>query len=179
MIRHVIMWKFREGEEENMHRFLNGLKALDGVIPEIRRMEVGVNVLEKNNYDACLIADFDDLEALERSRRLRLPDGSQVVLRSIRYAASDGHRVTLHCKDGDRTLRTSFAAVEPLLCAYPCFCGICRGVVVNFHEVAGRQEDVFLLKDGTRLPISRRRLREVQEAYSAFRFDRLRKDGVD
>ena len=46
-------------------------------------------------------------------------------------------------------------------------------------EVAGRQEDVFLLKDGTRLPISRRRLREVQEAYSAFRFDRLRKDGVD
>jgi len=53
------------------------------------------------------------------------------------------------------------------------------GVVVNFHEVAGRQEDVFLLKDGTRLPISRRRLREVQEAYSAFRFDRLRKDGVD
>ena len=162
-----------------MHRFLNGLKALDGVIPEIRRMEVGVNVLEKNNYDACLIADFDDLEALERSRRLRLPDGSQVVLRSIRYAASDGHRVTLHCKDGDRTLRTSFAAVEPLLCAYPCFCGICRGVVVNFHEVAGRQEDVFLLKDGTRLPISRRRLREVQEAYSAFRFDRLRKDGVD
>ena len=43
-----------------------------------------------------------DLEALERSRRLRLPDGSQVVLRSIRYAASDGHRVTLHCKDGDR-----------------------------------------------------------------------------
>ena len=119
------------------------------------------------------------LEALERSRRLRLPDGSQVVLRSIRYAASDGHRVTLHCKDGDRTLRTSFAAVEPLLCAYPCFCGICRGVVVNFHEVAGRQEDVFLLKDGTRLPISRRRLREVQEAYSAFRFDRLRKDGVD
>ena len=56
-----------------------------------------------------------DLEALERSRRLRLPDGSQVVLRSICYASSDGHRVPLHCKDGDRTLRTSFAAVEPLL----------------------------------------------------------------
>ena len=69
MIRHVIMWKFREGEGENMHRFLNGLKALDGVIPEIRRMEVGVNVLEKNNYDACLIADFDDLEALERYKK--------------------------------------------------------------------------------------------------------------
>ena len=179
MIRHIVMWKFREGEEENREQFLSGLQALDGVIPEIRHMEIHRSCKPGNTYDACLIADFDDLEALERSRRLRLPDGSQVVLRSIRYAASDGHRVTLHCKDGDRTLRTSFAAVEPLLCAYPCFCGICRGVVVNFHEVAGRQEDVFLLKDGTRLPISRRRLREVQEAYSAFRFDRLRKDGVD
>ena len=66
MIRHVIMWKFRAGEEENMQKFLDGLRALNGVIPEIRRMEIGVNVLEKNNYDACLIADFDDLAALER-----------------------------------------------------------------------------------------------------------------
>ena len=143
-------------------------------VPNMVGVDIGCGM------ETAVLADRKlDLEALERSRRLRLPDGSQVVLRSIRYAASDGHRVTLHCKDGDRTLRTSFAAVEPLLCAYPCFCGICRGVVVNFHEVAGRQEDVFLLKDGTRLPISRRRLREVQEAYSAFRFDRLRKDGVD
>lgn len=69
MIRHVIMWKFRAGEEENMHKFLDGLKALDGVIPEIRRMEVGVNILEKNNYDACLIADFDDFEALDRYKK--------------------------------------------------------------------------------------------------------------
>lgn len=65
MIRHIVLWKFRAGEEENMHRFLDGLKALDGVIPEIRHSEVGVNV-KAGNYDACLIADFDDLDALER-----------------------------------------------------------------------------------------------------------------
>ena len=66
MIRHVIMWRFKEGEQENMRKFLDGLKALDGVIPEILRMEVGVNCLDGNNYDACLIADFEDFEALER-----------------------------------------------------------------------------------------------------------------
>ena len=60
MLRHVIMWKFKEGEEENMHKFLDALKALDGVIPEILHMEVGVNCLDGNNYDACLIADFED-----------------------------------------------------------------------------------------------------------------------
>lgn len=86
MIRHVIMWKFREGEEENMHRFLNGLKALDGVIPEIRRMEVGVNVLEKNNYDACLIADFDDLEALERYKKDARHVAVSTLCKSIREA---------------------------------------------------------------------------------------------
>ena len=86
MIRHVIMWKFREGEEENMHRFLNGLKSLDGVIPEIRRMEVGVNVLEKNNYDACLIADFDDLEALERYKNDSRHVAVSAMCREIRAA---------------------------------------------------------------------------------------------
>lgn len=65
MIRHIVLWKFRAGEEENMHKFLNGLKALDGVIPEIRFSQVGVNV-KAGNYDACLISDFDDLDALER-----------------------------------------------------------------------------------------------------------------
>ena len=69
MIRHVIMWKFKQGEEENMHKFLDGLKALDGVIPEILHMEVGVNCLDGNNYDACLIADFDALERYKSDPR--------------------------------------------------------------------------------------------------------------
>ena len=66
MIRHVIMWKFKEDEQENMKKFLSGLQALDGVIPEILRMEIGVNCKDGNNYDACLIADFEDFDALDR-----------------------------------------------------------------------------------------------------------------
>ena len=66
MIRHIVMWKFREGEEENREKFLSGLQALDGVIPEIRHMEIHRSCKPGNPYDACLIADFDDLEALSR-----------------------------------------------------------------------------------------------------------------
>lgn len=33
MIRHIVMWKFREGEEENREKFLSGLQALDGRDP--------------------------------------------------------------------------------------------------------------------------------------------------
>lgn len=86
MIRHVIMWKFRAGEAESMHKFLDGLKALDGVIPEIRRMEVGVNVLDKNNCDACLIADFDDLASLERYKNDPRHVAVSELCKSIREA---------------------------------------------------------------------------------------------
>ena len=86
MIRHVIMWRFKQGEEENMHKFLDGLKALDGVIPEILRMEVGVNCLDGNNYDACLIADFEDFAALEQYKNDPRHVAVSTLCKSIREA---------------------------------------------------------------------------------------------
>ncbi|MBQ9968414.1 MAG: Dabb family protein [Oscillospiraceae bacterium] len=86
MIRHVIMWKFKQGEEENMHKFLASLKALDGVIPEILHMEVGINCKDGNNYDACLIADFADLDALERYKNDPRHVAVSALCKSIREA---------------------------------------------------------------------------------------------
>lgn len=64
MIKHVVMWKFKEGTEKEMNTFLDGLRGLYGVIPQIRSQEVGVNVLE-GNYNAVLISTFDSLSDLE------------------------------------------------------------------------------------------------------------------
>ena len=64
MIKHVVMWKFREGTEQEMNEFLTGLRGLYGVIPQIRSQEVGVNCLA-GNYDAVLISTFDTLADLE------------------------------------------------------------------------------------------------------------------
>ena len=64
MIKHVVMWKFKEGTEKEMNAFLDGLRGLYGVIPQIRSQEVGVNVLA-GNYDAVLISTFDALEDLD------------------------------------------------------------------------------------------------------------------
>ena len=64
MIRHIVMWKFRPGTEAERDQFLTGLQGLYGVIPQLRRCEVGVNVGE-GNYDAVLVSDFDSLEDLE------------------------------------------------------------------------------------------------------------------
>ena len=65
MIKHIVMWKFKEGEQENMMLFRERLLALKGQIPEIRAMEVGINVNpSERSYDAVLVSEFDSLEAL-------------------------------------------------------------------------------------------------------------------
>ena len=46
MIRHIVMWKFREGTEEKANEFLTKLAALDGVIPQLKKSEVARNVGE-------------------------------------------------------------------------------------------------------------------------------------
>lgn len=66
MIRHIVMWKFKEGEHENMLLFRERLLSLKGQIPEIRAMEVGVNINpSERSYDAVLISEFDSMEALK------------------------------------------------------------------------------------------------------------------
>lgn len=65
MIKHVIMWKFRENERENMMRFLEGLQALKGQIPQIVDMEVGVDMGGDGHYDAVLISVFRNKEDLK------------------------------------------------------------------------------------------------------------------
>ena len=67
MIRHIVMWKFRPGTEAEQAQFLNGLRNLQGVIPQLLRSEVSVNTGD-GNYDAVLVSEFRDLEALRAYR---------------------------------------------------------------------------------------------------------------
>ena len=64
MIRHIVMWKFRPGTEREQEQFLAGLRALQGVVPQLRKSEVAVNVAP-GNYDAVLVSEFNSLEDLE------------------------------------------------------------------------------------------------------------------
>ena len=64
MIQHIVMWKFKPGTESEQKKFLDGLRGLHGVIPQIRTQVVGENVVP-GNYDAALVSTFDSLEDLE------------------------------------------------------------------------------------------------------------------
>ena len=63
------MWKFKENEEENMKKFLDGLNSLKAIIPEIKYMETGININPKNQYDAILISEFETMEDLEKYKK--------------------------------------------------------------------------------------------------------------
>ena len=63
MIKQIVMWKFQPGKDAEVRAFLEGLRGLYGVIPQIREQEVGVNCAP-GNYDAVLVSAFDSLEDL-------------------------------------------------------------------------------------------------------------------
>lgn len=70
MLKHIVMWKleeFAEGKSkaENAQWMKEHLEALVGVIPQIKSLEVGVNVNKSDAaYDAVLVSVFESEEDL-------------------------------------------------------------------------------------------------------------------
>ena len=83
MIRHIVMWKFRPGTESEQKQFLDGLRGLQGVIPQLLRSEVAVNVGE-GNYDAVLVSEFQDLAALDAYKQDPRHKAVSALCKSIR-----------------------------------------------------------------------------------------------
>lgn len=83
MIRHIVMWKFRPGTQAQQQQFLDGLRGLQGVIPQLLRSEVAVNVGE-GNYDAVLVSEFRDLQDLETYKNDPRHKAVSALCKSIR-----------------------------------------------------------------------------------------------
>lgn len=66
MLKHIVMWKleeFAEGKSkaENARWMKEHLEALVGVIPQIKSLEVGINVNKSDAaYDAVLVSTFEN-----------------------------------------------------------------------------------------------------------------------
>jgi len=67
MLRHVAMFKFKEGiGDAQKAEARDALIALMGVVPSLRAMTAGLNIrAPERNWDMVLVADFDDLDGLE------------------------------------------------------------------------------------------------------------------
>lgn len=118
------------------------------------------------------------LDHYETNRFIRLADGQRVVLRNIIYTEYYNHSIIIHCKNNqDIQTRMSQTDWETLLSEYSYFYSSSKGIVVNFHEIAKQENGMFLMNDGSQVPISRRKTKDSLEAFAQFRFEQIRKGG--
>lgn len=74
MIRHVVMWKVRENGEPgtgpvNALRVKRALESLNGRIPGLKRLEVGVGASSQpESSEIVLFSEFESMKALEGYR---------------------------------------------------------------------------------------------------------------
>lgn len=69
MIKHIVLFKLRddvaaETKADRLPQIRAQFLALQGVIPSLRSIEVGVNANPKERFDLALVATFDDMGGL-------------------------------------------------------------------------------------------------------------------
>lgn len=118
------------------------------------------------------------LDNYELNRFITLPDGQRIVLRNITYTEYYNHSIIIHSKKrADLQTRMSQTEWEALLAKYNFLYNCSKGIVVNFHEVERQENGMFIMKNQTTVPISRRKSKDALEAFAQFRFDKMRKEG--
>ncbi len=66
-LTHVVLMQFQEPAPEVLHKAAELLRGLQGKVPELRSIEVGLDVLHSGrSYDLALITRFDTLADLQR-----------------------------------------------------------------------------------------------------------------
>ena len=65
MITHIVFFKLKDASPGNIEKTRDVLQGLDGNVPKLRSLEVGVDVIHsERSYDIALVARFDSLEDL-------------------------------------------------------------------------------------------------------------------
>jgi hypothetical protein len=66
MITHVVLFKFKDRSPQSIEKARAALAGLAGKIPQLRHLEVGVDILHLDrSYDLALVTRFDSLKDLE------------------------------------------------------------------------------------------------------------------
>ena len=66
MITHIVLIKLVHSNEETMEAAKTALARLEGQIPQLRHLEIGVDIVHSyRSYDLALVAKFDSLEDLQ------------------------------------------------------------------------------------------------------------------
>ncbi len=66
MITHIVLFKLKDRSSRSVEKARDVLLGMRGKIPQLRHLEVGVDILHsQRSYDIVLITKFDSLEELQ------------------------------------------------------------------------------------------------------------------
>ncbi|MCY7289927.1 MAG: Dabb family protein [Cryobacterium sp.] len=87
MIRHIVSWQLAQVDPVEKAAAAAGiesrLEGLVGVIEEIRSLRVDFDVAGGTNWDIVLIADFEDLDAVNRYQVHPAHQAAGTFIRSV------------------------------------------------------------------------------------------------
>lgn len=113
----------------------------------------------------------------ELTRYILLPDGQKLILRTVTYTQYDNHVISIFRKQGaPLTVRMSQGDFEALMTDVEFIVACSKGLTVNLYETERIDGSDFLMKDGSRIPISRRKFKDIQKTYDEFLFRKMRKE---
>ncbi|MCY6371259.1 Dabb family protein [Clostridium ganghwense] len=66
MFTHIVFFKLKEPSTENMEKAKNILESMRGKIPQLKDLEIGVDVVKsERSFDLALVTRFDSHEAMD------------------------------------------------------------------------------------------------------------------
>jgi len=101
-----------------------------------------------------------------------------IALSRILYADYQNRCACVHLEDCLVPVSGSFTELSEQLTEYPRFMSCFKGIVVNLTEVRELGDDFLILKNGERLPVSRRLQRQVQGQRLSLSAGSLRGEGI-
>lgn len=63
MIKHIVMYRLKNANEENKESLVRKFLSMDGKITELKSIEAGADVLgSERSYDVALVCTFDSIK---------------------------------------------------------------------------------------------------------------------
>ncbi len=95
----------------------------------------------------------------------------------LMWAEARDHYIELHMINDKTILATlSFGELLQALPSQPQFQNCCRGIIINLDYADALQENDFLLKNGTKVPVSRRKRIDMQACLSDYAIYKTRRE---
>ena len=106
---------------------------------------------------------------------ITLPNDRKLYLRDIIYGEYINHKIFIHTKSrNDISFRMSFGNFLELISPFSFLISCCKGIIVNLYEVINKENNCFILSDNSTIPISRRKIKEINNVYADFIFEKMK-----